>query len=74
MWKTGPIGPASAAQVADWPRLAEARGSPEARSVPGRGLRRASWPRSEPPCFPHSSARSRRDTRRPRWSPRRRPA
>ena len=45
--------PASAAQAADWPRLAEARGSPEARSVPERGLRRASWPRSEPPCFPH---------------------
>eukprot|EP00964_Phaeocystis_antarctica_P120921 scaffold84657_cov48-Phaeocystis_antarctica.AAC.1 len=30
MWKTRPIWPASAAQAADWPRLAEARGSPEA--------------------------------------------
>ena len=56
MWKTRPVWPASAAQVADWPRLAEARGSPEARSAPERGLRRASWPRSEPPCFPHSQA------------------
>eukprot|EP00964_Phaeocystis_antarctica_P105399 scaffold70427_cov57-Phaeocystis_antarctica.AAC.2 len=27
MWKTRPIWPASAAQAADWPRLAEARGS-----------------------------------------------
>ena len=26
MWITGPIWPASAAQVADWPRLAEAWG------------------------------------------------
>ena len=27
MWKTRPIWPASAAQQADWPRLAEAQGS-----------------------------------------------
>eukprot|EP00964_Phaeocystis_antarctica_P052797 scaffold30932_cov86-Phaeocystis_antarctica.AAC.1 len=27
MWETRPIWPASAAQAADWPRLAEARGS-----------------------------------------------
>ena len=27
MWKTRPIWPASAAQAADWPRLAEAQGS-----------------------------------------------
>ena len=27
MWKTRPVWPASAAQAADWPRLAEARGS-----------------------------------------------
>ena len=27
MWKTRPLWPASAAQAADWPRLAEARGS-----------------------------------------------
>ena len=58
--KTGPVWPASADQAADWPRLAEARGSPAARSVPERGLRRASWPRSEPPCFPHSIVQLRR--------------
>ena len=29
MWKTRPIWPASAAEAADWPRLAEARGSLE---------------------------------------------
>ena len=46
MWKTRPILPASAAQAADWPRLAEARGSlehnlalKEAPGAPvGRGL------------------------------------
>ena len=27
MWKTRPIWPASAAQAADWPRLADVRGS-----------------------------------------------
>ena len=28
-------------------------GQPEARSGADRGLRRARWPRPEPPCFPH---------------------
>eukprot|EP00964_Phaeocystis_antarctica_P100552 scaffold66156_cov41-Phaeocystis_antarctica.AAC.2 len=45
-----PVG-ASAAQAAGWPMLAEARGSLRHALA----LRRASWPRSEPPCFPHRS-------------------
>eukprot|EP00964_Phaeocystis_antarctica_P067808 scaffold41059_cov65-Phaeocystis_antarctica.AAC.3 len=43
----------SAAQAADWPRLAEARGSLKPDLALKRGLRRASWPSPEPPWFPH---------------------
>ena len=47
MWETGPMWPASAAQAADWPRLAGARGSLEHNGAE----RRANWPRPELPCF-----------------------
>ena len=48
MWKTRPTWPASAAQAADWPRLADARGSLRhdlalkgaSREPAGRGLSR----------------------------------
>ena len=46
MW---PASAASAASAAGRPRLAEARGAE-------RGLRRASWPRSEPACAPPTGA------------------
>ena len=39
---------ASAARATDWPRLVKARGSLAPHFCAERGLRRASWPRSEP--------------------------
>jgi hypothetical protein len=50
-WKTVPIWPASAAQVADWPRLAEVQGSLD-HDLALKGASEASWPRSEPACAP----------------------
>ena len=40
-------------QAADWPRPDRSSAQPGATSGAERSLRRASWPRSEPPCFPH---------------------
>jgi hypothetical protein len=40
-----------------WPRLAEAWGSlRRGLALRGKGLRRASRPRSEPPCYPRRGA------------------
>ena len=49
--KTGPIWPASAAQAAGMAEAGRSSGQP------GSSLRRASWPRSEPPCVPHRPVR-----------------
>ena len=81
MWKTRPIWPASAAQAADWPRLAEAQGSLRhdlalkgASGEPaGRGLSRlvfhigtASWRRSGRSC-PPTTRRAGRASRWRKW-------
>ena len=54
--------PDMAGQAADWLRLTGAWGSLE------RGLRSASWPRSEPPCFSHRRRSSSSTHRCPRCS------
>ena len=55
---TSPLWPTRVAQAADWPRLAEVWGKPEAWAGAERSLRRASWPRlsqprREPAWFQH---------------------
>ena len=40
-----------------WPKLSRrSSGQPGARSGAGTGLRRANWPKAEPPCLPHRHA------------------